>query len=69
MPTTPITEENLDDDSPLKNPSGVGIVGLRNLSNDNKGTNIAVSANFCEWVYEFFQNRYGLKNVGDKKFS
>ena len=23
----------------------------------------------CEFVYEYFQNRYGLKNVGDKKFS
>ena len=27
------------------------------------------SFNLIEWTYEFFQNRYGLKNVADKKFS
>lgn len=25
--------------------------------------------NLIEWTYEYFQNRYGLKNVADKKFS
>lgn len=23
----------------------------------------------CEFVYEYFQNRYGLKNAGEKKFT
>ena len=26
------------------------------------------NVNLVEWTYEYFQNRYGLKNVADKKF-
>ena len=26
------------------------------------------SINLLEWVYEYFMNRYGLKNVADKKY-
>ena len=29
---------------------------------------MATNVNLIEWTYEYFQNRYGLKNVADKKF-
>jgi hypothetical protein len=28
----------------------------------------STSVNLIEWTYEYFMNRYGLKNVADKKF-
>ena len=34
----------------------------------SKGQDLATSINLIEWTYEYFQNRYGLKNVADKKF-
>ena len=33
-----------------------------------KGDTLATNINLIEWTYEYFQNRYGLKNVADKKF-
>jgi len=30
---------------------------------------LATNVNLIEWTYEYFQNRYGLKNVADKKFN
>ena len=35
----------------------------------DKGDNVATSTNMCEFVYEYFQNKYGLKAAGDKKFT
>ena len=34
----------------------------------NKGQDLATNVNLVEWTYDYFQNRYGLKNVADKKF-
>ena len=34
-----------------------------------KGQDLATNVNLIEWTYEYFQNRYGLKNVADKKFN
>ena len=34
-----------------------------------KGEDLAVNVNLIEWTYDYFQNRYGLKNVADKKFN
>ena len=38
------------------------------LAGASKGQDLATSTNLVEWTYEYFQNRYGLKNVADKKF-
>ena len=35
----------------------------------NRGQDLATNVNLIEWTYEYFQNRYGLKNVADKKFN
>ena len=40
----------------------------QNLEKD-KGLDLATNINLIEWTYDYFQNRYGLKNVADKKFS
>ena len=29
---------------------------------------MATHTNLVEWTYEFFKNRYGFKNVAEKKF-
>lgn len=33
-----------------------------------RGESLATNVSLIEWTYEFFQNRYGLKNVAEKKF-
>jgi hypothetical protein len=38
-------------------------------NNVAKGQDLATNVNLIEWTYEYFQNRYGLKNVADKKFN
>jgi hypothetical protein len=40
-----------------------------NTAKATKGQELATHCNLIEWSYEYFQNRYGLKNVADKKFS
>ena len=56
--------------SPHVKPTGVGTVSAkRNNEQAEKGENVATSTNMCEFVYEYFQNKYGLKAAGEKKFT
>ena len=59
-----------DISSPSIKPVGVGTISAkRNNEQADKGENVATSTNMCEFVYEYFQNKYGLKAAGDKKFT
>ena len=58
--------------SPNQKPAGIGTVATKRNSAEQqaeRGQNVATSTNMCEFVYEYFQNRYGLKAAGEKKFS
>ena len=39
-----------------------------NIDDEESKENKVTSVNLIEWTYEYMMNRYGLKNVADKKF-
>ena len=55
---------------PVKSPNKIEVEeAQQKQAQTGKGEDVASNQSLLEFTYEFFQNRYGLKNVADKKFT